>query len=191
MWAWMWLAAGDLVHPEWSELAPWRTWAVVENVQPARHWFVLDPIPVLGKRCEVGLVAEGRRGPPVVWCGPARIGDAAVQDAPASMKKEERAARDALRPYLGDSAEALDGLRMRFLGTLRDVTFRQIVVVEPAADPGQARAITLTATWQVDPVSGRVDRGPVPPDTRVGPVCLPGIHTGCDQPPRLLEWAPE
>lgn len=189
--AWLAVAMAGPVHPAWSELAAWRTWLVLEDVQPARHWFALEDTPMLGKRCEVGLVAEGKRGPPVVWCGPARVSDTTAREAPEALKKAEEQARAALAPFVGDKASLLDDLRMRYLGTLRDVTFRQIVVVRQDPDPTRARAVSLTATWQVDAETERVDRGPLAPGTRLAPICAPGIHVGCEAPPRLMDWAPE
>lgn len=173
------------VHAGW-DLAPWRTWVVLEHVEASRAWFRTEALPDLGRSCVVAVsLTEGRA---TVRCdeGVDRRGDARAVRGKA--KRAARIAADALEEQLGtQGAEAAAGLT--FLGFRQALTVRELVLMDGDSAPGTARSMSRNGTWLVDD-----DGAVLPPDhpveARFVPACAPGLHTGCDAPPRLLPFEP-
>jgi hypothetical protein len=186
--AWLTTAAAGQ-HPGWSELTPWRTWVVAENVSEPLLWFVVDDLPGVKGRCEVGVSPHDGLGA-LVWCGAPSRDDRGAGEVPKRMRRAERIARTALQPHAPEHADEIAEVPLRFLGSLRRVTLRQLVVVEPDPDAERAIAHTLLSHWDVDVDSGWVAPSPVPPKIGYQPACAGGMHTGCDSAPSLIDYLP-
>ncbi|MCB9663281.1 MAG: hypothetical protein H6732_04150 [Alphaproteobacteria bacterium] len=177
-------------HSDWQQLAPWRTHAVVEHVDTPRHWFTVDGLPVAGLRCEINLPTDRPGAAPQVSCGEPTVGTAGRRATPRSLRAVERRVVEAVAEATDLSPAQVRAGRLVYLGTLQRVSFRQVVVVEPDADAGKARARTLWDAWDVDVDTGRVDPGVVGTDVRLMPLCGVGVHPDCAAPPALLAWHP-
>lgn len=175
--------------PDWASLTPWRTYVIVEHVTDGAHWFVVDKVPGLGKRCEVRVPMQGGDAP-LVTCGVQTIGDGGRQSLPTDAKGAHKRATQALTQHLsGIGGGSVKG-QLVYLGPLRRVTFRQVVVTGAGASANDTRALSWTSSWDVDLASGRVDHGVVPARVGVTALCSAGFQVDCDAPPKLLAWAP-
>ena len=158
---WIWAVAMSLggaqateADPGWSELTPWRTWAVVENISSELAWFVFDDVPGPQGRCEAGVFTGAARLSPIVWCGPQARSDEGRVDVPKGLARTERTARRALIEFLAPYGDPLKDEVMSYLGTFRRVSLRQFVVVESDAEPDLRRAWGAVGHWDVDLVAG-------------------------------------
>lgn len=188
--SWMAIAVAQAdAPPDWSELAPWRTHVVVEHIEPELQWFVVDAVPGLGIRCE----ARARQGvpEPAVTCGgEPSVGAGRPRAVPKHLRKLDKAVRAGIAEATGLSLRDLAGVDVRYLGRLQRVSFRQVVIVDAHDDPKTARTRTVQASWDVDLDTGFVDHGVGMDVVRGMPLCLPGVHVGCDAGPRLVPWTP-
>jgi hypothetical protein len=178
------------MDPGWSALAPWRTWTVVDDLGPAVHWFVVDDATGAYTGCEIGVHVDDADAGATVWCSGASIDRGGRRPVPRALAAEARAATAAVRDHLGLRGAAGRALSVDFLGTLRRVALRQVVVIEAADTPADARAWTLAGLLDVDVDLGRVAASPLGWTESVAPLCRPGVHPGCDAPPRLVDHTP-
>lgn len=190
---WMLLAASFAGEPvAWSDLTPWRTWVLVDDVSLERQWFVMPVTPGRHERCEVGVVpGKGAEGA-VVHCGEAQISDVGIREPPRAMRKTEKAARKALQKLLGTDAREIAAAEMSWLGRLRRVSFRQAVITRASeGDARNAHTFVHATFWDVDLDTGRVDRGVVGSRVAEEPLCVAGRHAHCGDTPRLLGFVPQ
>ncbi len=190
---WLAMLAGGLSGEPlaWTDLAPWRTWVVIDDISTARHWFVLDRTPGVGTRCEVGVPVDRRAlGGTVVHCGEPSVSDAGRQPLPRNLRGQEKRARKALDFIAGDAASRLSSVQMDYLATYQRVSFRQVVVTAARPEPSATVTWTHASFWDVEVDTGRVDHGVL--GIRVGqePLCLSGMHAHCDDAPKLLPFVP-
>ncbi|MCB9681019.1 MAG: hypothetical protein H6733_06060 [Alphaproteobacteria bacterium] len=188
-----WLFAASLpvaaaAPPAWSDLQPWRTYVVVEDVSPPRDRFV---VPSDGKgrpRCEVEVDPDNAGAAAIVACGGRQFADAEGRPVPRAARAAERRARDGASATLGITGAAAKSLPLTYLGRVRQVTLRQIVVTVPHDDPTEARARSVLTTWDVDVEGDAVTAAAGGATSGLGPLCARGLHVGCDAPPRLVPY---
>jgi hypothetical protein len=178
------------VVADWSDLPAWRTWVVLDDVGLERHWFAIQEAPGVLKRCEMGILATDLSSDPVIHCGKALHSDVGVREVPRALRRAEKAARKGLMQVLGGHASELADAQLVYLGRLKRVSFRQLVITKPHEDAQRAMTYTQASFWDVDMDTGNVDRGVL--GTRIGeePLCMSGLHARCDEPPRLLAFEP-
>lgn len=186
LWSGLLWSGSAWAEPGWDDLAPWRTWVVLEHVGAPQHWFVAPTLPMSRQRCEVGIPVNG--GAPTVWCGRAKLGATEALAVQGPMRKVAREARDALSKALGIEARDLAPSELVFVGTMSRVTFRQVVPVGDGPGIGTP-ARTAATSWDVTS-DGEVHPAAVEPDLRVTAVCARGIHPDCDEGPTLLPYTP-
>jgi len=180
-----WMGSAQ-AEPGWSDLSPWRTWAVLEHVQAPRHWFVAEGLSMTRQRCEIGLPVDGGRAD--VWCGPRTLGADRVMQTRGPLRKAHKAARDALVEALGASRKDVSLDELDYVGTLSRVTFRQVVPVGDGPGAGTP-ARTWATSWDVA-ADGAVHPSAVVPEVRVTAMCAPGVHKHCQDSPVLLPYVP-
>lgn len=186
---WASVAVADQ-HVGWDELTPWRTYLVVEAVDPLRHWYVIDEMPGIGVRCEIAVDAVDNQAKPLVNCGSNTLGNRGYQVPPQKLAGATRRALDAASELTGLPAAKVRKGGAAYLGTLRRVHFRELVVVSPGGDgPREARSLRLS--WDVDADTGAIRPGAGVAKADIGPVCMLGVHAGCDAAPELVGWAPD
>lgn len=186
----VWLGVAHAsADPAWTSLPPWRTWVVLENVAEPMMWFVVDDLPGSEGRCEVGVPPHDWLGA-TVWCGPATRADNPTEPTSRRVRRAEHVARQALEAFAKGHEQELQTVPMRYLGSLRRVTLRQFVIVEPGPDAAHTLTHGLISHWDVDVESGWVGASPVPPKLGYQAACVDGVNPLCELPPRFVAYDP-
>ncbi len=181
------VALSGAAGPGLTDLPPWQTFAIIEEITPEMHWYQVDYDDVERSSCEVGVPTDPSLRPRLRCWFPGAYATEHPRVPGFAAAGARQAVREVRRHSRQDRGRARS-LDVRYLGTWRKLLLRDVVLRVPGP-PDQAILSSTRGAFRLDPSRGLVllrDAALGETDGGTGLLCY-GLPCTADG---LLDWAP-